>query len=148
VTRIASHNLVVESDTVAELGLKLSWCEHEDLAAYLIATCWEISRGFDPHAGGSFPRYARRILGLRTVDWIRQHRGRTRWQTSGGSYERPRTQLVSFDSLDPDADRMGTAVTGGGVDDSAHRMADELRLLDKRSRRPGRRDDWLGEETG
>ena len=43
--------------------------------------------------------------------------------------------------------RLGLAVGNGGVDDDAHRLSDQLRALDKRSRRPGRRDELLGHEA-
>jgi DNA-binding NarL/FixJ family response regulator len=34
------------------------------------------------------------------VDWIRRHRGRTKWQWADDTYERPRTKLVSLDGVD------------------------------------------------
>jgi hypothetical protein len=79
-----------------------------------------------------------------SLPWVRSYRGRTKWQTSAGTYERERPRLVGFDSVDPDHDPVGHAVGDGGLDDDAHRVSDQLRALDKRSRRPGRRDEQVG----
>jgi hypothetical protein len=76
----------------------LSYHDREDLLAYLVETTWELSLRYD--AGDRPPKfavYAGGILPLRVVDWTRGRFGRTRWQFSGSTYERPRVDLVSLD---------------------------------------------------
>jgi hypothetical protein len=125
---------------------RLSVEDREELHVYLIAECWELSTRFQP-GRISFSSYAGTNLRLRVVDWQRQRFGRNRWVFKDRVYERPRVELVSLDSLDPDEDRMGNPVAGSELGDGAHRLADQLRTLDKRSRRPGRRNNWLGDEA-
>lgn len=74
--------------------------DHEDLLAYLIATCWELS--LPPQRWHtSFNGWATPLLQLRTIDWYRQRHGRTRYQFSTHTYERPQPILLSLnDQLD------------------------------------------------
>ena len=106
------------------------------------------SERFDAErTGKNFSGYALHILRQRVIDWDRKRLGRTKWQFKDKTYERPRPQLVSLDADDSLRDRLESSVARSGLDDDAHRLADELRTLDKRSRRPGRREDWLGDEA-
>jgi hypothetical protein len=99
-------------------------------------------------AGQSFSTYATSTLYRRVVDWQRQRCGRTRWAFGNGRvYERKRPELVSLDADDSVGSELVSAQPGSSLDDGEHRMADELRLLDSRGRRPGGRDDWLGDEA-
>lgn len=77
------------------------WCEKtqshlthhqfEDLVSFLIVSVWRSSQRFDPERSPSFRAVALGILSNRCVDWMRQHRGRSRWRWSGGkTYERER----------------------------------------------------------
>jgi hypothetical protein len=125
--------------------LKLSPADHEDALAYLISTCWEISVAYQPSDPPRFAVYARNILRRRAIDWQRARFGRQRWVFRDGVYERPRVELVSLDATEDD--RLDAAVSRGRVDDGEHRLADELRELKSRGRRPSRRDDWLGDEA-
>lgn len=56
--------------------------EYDDALSYLVSTCWELSRGYDPTKGLSFSTYATRTLALRVVDWYRDRFGDSRY---GGS---------------------------------------------------------------
>jgi DNA-directed RNA polymerase specialized sigma24 family protein len=101
-------------------GLELSWSDREDLEAYLVETCWSLSRSFEPgRASVRFSTYAGTVLRRRVIDWTRQKNGRTRWQfrNPDGSvriYERKRVVLVSLD--DPDQDRLEQSLTEGTGD--------------------------------
>jgi hypothetical protein len=139
----------VESFTariVERTGLRLSVDDREQLHVYLIEECWELSTRFQP-SRISFSSYAGTNLRLRAVDWQRERFGRTRWVFKDRVYERPRVELVSLDADDSLRDRLGSSFTGGGLDDGEHRLADQLRDLDKRSRRPGRGDELVGDEA-
>jgi hypothetical protein len=139
----------VESFTgriVERSGLRLSVEDREELHVYLIETCWEISIRFEP-GRISFSSFAGSTLPRRVIDWERQRFGRTKWQFRDRVYERPRVELVSLDADDSEHVRLGPSFAGGSLDDGEHRLADQLRDLDQRSSRPGRRPDWLGDEA-
>jgi hypothetical protein len=121
-------------------GLELSYHEREDLLAFLISTCWQLSTKYEP-GGMAFSTYATYTLKLRIVDWQRAKKGRSKWQFKDSTYERPRAHLVSLDALDSDGDLLGDTLTGSSLDDDERRLSDELRALRARGRRPGRRDD-------
>jgi DNA-directed RNA polymerase specialized sigma24 family protein len=70
--------------------LPLDHHDREDLTAYLIATCWELSLRYEP-GRTSFSTWATTTLKLRVIDWNRKRNGRTRWQFSGHTYERGAT---------------------------------------------------------
>jgi DNA-directed RNA polymerase specialized sigma24 family protein len=88
--------------------LSLDHHDREDLTAYLIATCWELSLRYEP-GKTSFSTWATTTLKLRTIDWNRKRNGRTRWQFSGHTYERERPQFVSLD-----AELVDTLAAGAG----------------------------------
>jgi DNA-directed RNA polymerase specialized sigma24 family protein len=77
--------------------LSLDHRDREDLIAYLIATCWELSLRYEP-GRTSFSTWAGNTLRLRVFDWNRARNGRTRWQFSGHVYERERPRLVPLDA--------------------------------------------------
>jgi DNA-directed RNA polymerase specialized sigma24 family protein len=77
--------------------LTLDHHDREDLTAYLIATCWELSLRYEP-GQTSFSTWATTTLKLRVIDWNRKRNGRTRWQFSGHTYERERPRLVPLDA--------------------------------------------------
>jgi DNA-directed RNA polymerase specialized sigma24 family protein len=77
--------------------LSLDHRDREDLIAYLIATCWELSLRYEP-GRTSFSTWAGNTLRLRVFDWNRARNGRTRWQFSGHVYERERPLLVPLDA--------------------------------------------------
>lgn len=94
----------------------LSHHEREDLLAYLIAECWELSERFDPERfSKGFDAYAYITLKKRAVGWDQRiRRRRLKWQFADRTYERP---AVHVDSID----RMGQALIEGeanGPDDS------------------------------
>lgn len=72
----------------------------EDLIAYLIGICWEISLRYTPAKHPNFEVYARSILSLRCTDWIRKDQGRTQWKFAGHTYTRERPQLLSLEHPD------------------------------------------------
>jgi DNA-directed RNA polymerase specialized sigma24 family protein len=77
--------------------LSLDHHDREDLTAYLIVACWELSLRYEP-GPTSFSTWATTTLRLRTIDWNRKRNGRTRWQFSGHTYEREQPRLVALDS--------------------------------------------------
>jgi Sigma-70 region 2 len=120
--------------------------EYEDTLAGLIADCWILSENYEPARTPSFSTFAYRRLRLRVIDATRR-RYRTRWAFATHVYERAAPQLLSLDADDSERRELGASITGGGVDDGEHRLADQLRALQSRSRRPGGRDDQLGEQA-
>jgi DNA-directed RNA polymerase specialized sigma24 family protein len=81
--------------------LELTHYDEEDLHAYLVATCWELSPTTPAPWHSSFSGWVTPLLRLSIIDWKRKRHGRTRWQYASHTYERPRPQLVSIDELDP-----------------------------------------------
>lgn len=78
---------------------RLSAADMEDLVAYLVAETWRLSEKFRPTTPAArFRSYAHGQLCYRCTDWMRSHRGRSRWQWADHSYERIRPQLVSLDA--------------------------------------------------
>ena len=106
---------------VEQSRLELDYHAREDLAAYLVATCWELSVGFEP-GGISFSTYASKTLRRRVFDWVRRDRGRTRWHVRGTVYERPLPQFLSLD--DPDRNPLAGTVGAGAGDPAADRDPD------------------------
>jgi hypothetical protein len=138
----------VESFTgriVERSGLRLSVEDRDDLHVYLIEECWELSTRFEP-SGISFSSYAGTNLRLRVVDWQRRRFGRNRWVFKDRVYERPRVELVSLDA-DAELGRLDESLAASSMDSDALGFASDMRDLDRRSSRPGRRSDWLGDEA-
>lgn len=113
---------------IAKSGLELRWHERDDLEAWRVGTAWELSLSFEP-GGIAFSTFAGAILRRRVVDWQRQRLGRTRWAFRDRVYERPRPELVSFDS---ERDRLDETLASSDGDPAADRGPDLERLL-----RPG-----------
>jgi DNA-directed RNA polymerase specialized sigma24 family protein len=131
---------------VERSGLQLSVTDREELHVYLIEECWLLSRRYDGSRGSRFSAWARATLRLRCIDWQRSRWGRTRWTFSDGSgYERELPQLVSLN--DPERDRLEQTQPGSGLERDASGFAADMRALDARGCRPGRRDDYLGDEA-
>jgi hypothetical protein len=129
---------------VERSGLRLSAQDREDLHVWLIEECWTLSTCYRP-GRLAFAAFADRRLRLRVVDWQRGRWGRTRWTFSGREYERVRPQLVPLD--DSGLDRLDEALAGSRLDGDAPGFAADMRALDARARRPGRADDYLGDEA-
>lgn len=68
-----------------------------------------MSTRYDPARSTSFKAIVIGRLSNRCVDWMRQHRGRTRWQFAGHTYERELPRPVSLDAAD-ERDPMAVAV--------------------------------------
>jgi hypothetical protein len=77
---------------------RLSTDDLESLVSFLIAAVWRMSERYDPAKSTSFRAVVIGRLGNRCVDWLRQHRGRTRWQFSGHTHEREIPRTVSLDA--------------------------------------------------
>jgi hypothetical protein len=75
-----------------------------------------MSERYDPELFSSFEAIVRNRLSNRCTDWLRQHRGRTRWQFSGHTYERTIEQPVSLDAA---AGEDGTLAENVGQVDAA-----------------------------
>jgi hypothetical protein len=131
---------------VKRYRLELNHHEREDLVTYLIETCWSLSVRYEP-GGITFCTYATNNLKLRVVDWERQRFGRRTWKFKNAVYERPQVELVSLDADESFRDRLESSVAGSGLDDDASSFASDMRTLSERARRPGRRDEWLGDEA-
>lgn len=98
--------------------------EKEDLHAYLIATCWELSLRYRP-GGISFSTWAGNTLRKRAIDWYRNERGRTRYVFKDRIIERDLPQFVSLDS------ELGGSEHRVAVDGTPDRSADLARFLRK-----------------
>lgn len=105
---------------------RLSPHDFESLTAFLIAAVWRMSRTYDPARCSSFKAVVVGRLGNRCVDWLRTHRGRTRWQFGSHTYERELPRPVSLDQADehhPLAESLGRtdpaldAIGGGPLDE-------------------------------
>jgi hypothetical protein len=132
--------------TIRAGKVELSYHEHEDLAAYLLAECWLLSQSFQPELGVFFSRFAAPRLRNKAVDWVRSTRGRTRWKFSGGRvHERRRPEFVSLDGQRDD--RLDRALASRAGDPQADWDEDLRWLLDSRDRERARDFDTLGLET-
>lgn len=94
---------------------RLSPQDMESLVAFLIAAVWRMSLTYDPARSSSFKAIVIGRLSNRATDWFRTHRGRTRWQFSGHTYERELPQPVSLDAHTGD-DGPELAESVGAVD--------------------------------
>lgn len=118
---------------VGRSKLQSSRDELQDLAAYLIAECWLLGERYEP-GGIKFSTWATTTLRLRTIDWMRQRRGRTRWAFAGHVHERERAPV---DSLDDRRERgLDEPVTGGMLDRGRDSFAADMRALRDRARAP------------
>jgi hypothetical protein len=132
------------ASVVTRSGLQLSYHDHEDPQAWLVSECWLLSLRYEP-GGVSFSTFAGYTLRRRAIDWQRQRFGRRTWRFRDKVYERPRVELISLD--DPLNDRLGSTLAGSGLDSDASNFASDMRTLRARGRRPGRRDEWMGDEA-
>src|SRR5262245_61360915 len=87
-------------------AIKLTDSDLESLVSYLVVSVWRLSERYDSARSSSFEAIVRGRLSNRCVDWIRQQRGRTRWQFSDRQYERDIPRPISLDS-DPMAESLG-----------------------------------------
>jgi hypothetical protein len=110
--------------------LDLDFYDQEDLATYLVETCWELSLRYKPGTGStsSFAGWAATNLRKRVVDWQRR-KYRTRWVFKDRVYERPRPEIISLDGNNPGGDPLGAALGTSGSDPAADRSPDLARLL-------------------
>jgi hypothetical protein len=131
---------------VERSGLRLSVEDREELHIYLVEECWRLSLKHDAKRG-VFSVWVGYALRRRAVDWQRSRFGRTRWQFKDRVYERPRVELVSLDADDSLRDRLDESLAASSMDSDALGFASDMRDLDRRSSRPGRRNDWLGDEA-
>lgn len=128
----------------ADRRLHLAQHQCDELCTYLVSEIWRLSLRYEPGRGNvTFASFAYRTASLRVTDWLRLEFGRSRWQWADSSYERERPELVSLDADDPEHGGVGAPLSAGSVDDGAPRLADELRGLEARARRPGGRNDYL-----
>jgi hypothetical protein len=135
--------------TVSRSGLDLSWSDREDLEQTLQIVAWELSLKYQP-GGISFSTYADRTLRFRITDWQRSGSGgRTRWvfRNEDGSrriHERTLPQFVPLDEDDGEPhSELGSTQRRGSLDDAERRLADGLRSLEARARRPPGRNNAL-----
>jgi hypothetical protein len=116
-------------DALRTRGIHLRPHEHADAVAFLVSECWRLSVGYDPARTSRFSTYAYRRLRLLVWDWHRREYGRTRWAFGNGYvHERPRPDVLRLD--DPDGNPLVDALTAGGGDDAADRVAARGGLLD------------------
>jgi DNA-directed RNA polymerase specialized sigma24 family protein len=124
-------------------GLDLSWSDREDLEQTLTIVAWEISLKFSP-GGVTFSTYAGTILRRRMVDWQRAKDGRTVWKFKTHTHIRELPQFVPLndDDGEPIAE-LGSPQRRGSLGDAERRLADGLRSLEARARRPPGRNNAL-----
>jgi hypothetical protein len=93
-----------------------------------------MSERYDAQRSPSFKAIVLGRLGNRCVDWIRQHRGRTRWQFAGHTHEREIPRTVSLDAPAGErGDPLGASIGSGNGDPEAGALADSCGgLLDDR----------------
>jgi hypothetical protein len=113
---------------------RLSPEDFESLTAFLIEATWRMSLTYDPARSSSFKAIVLGRLSNRSTDWFRQHRGRTRWQFSGHTYERELPQPVSLDAPTGErGDPLGASIGSVDGDPAAGALADPCGgLLDDR----------------
>lgn len=113
---------------------RLSPHDFESLTAFLIEATWRMSERYDPERSSSFRAVVAGRLPNRCVDWLRQHRGRTRWQFSGRTYERDVPRPLSLDQAF-DGDPLGESLGSVDGDFETGRLADPCGgLLNDRDR--------------
>lgn len=116
-SRLALHDVMdVEAFCVRIVdrsSLELRHHDREDLVAYLIETCWELSRRYE-RGGVRFSTVAGTILRQRLVDWQRSQNGRTRWQFRGRTYERQLPTVVPLDDRPDGPDHSVEMDAGSG----------------------------------
>jgi DNA-directed RNA polymerase specialized sigma24 family protein len=148
VPRLALHDV---DDTAAFVGaivnrsqLELSFHDREDLGQFLVIECWLLSEQFEPGRGISFSTYAGTTLRRRVIDWQRAKVGRTVWKFKDRTHTRELPQFVPLDADDgePFAE-LGSPQRRGSLDDAERRLADGLRSLEARARRPPGRNHAL-----
>jgi hypothetical protein len=84
-----------------------------------------MSLTYDPARSSSFKAIVLGRLSNRSTDWFRTHRGRTRWQFSGHTYERELPQPVSLDAPAGErGDPLGASVGSVDGDSEAGALAD------------------------
>lgn len=92
----------------------------EDLASYLIETCWELSIRNPQPWHTSFSGWVTPRLQQRRYDWLRKHHGRTKWTFHDRTYERELPHIGELtdecqpphmdpaEHHDPDSERLDT----------------------------------------
>jgi hypothetical protein len=139
--KLSLHGIDVEAFTAAIVRyshFQLSYHDRQDLHAFLIEECWKLSLRFEPGIiRGGFSVWAGTTLRKRLIDWERQRFGRTKWQFSDRTYERPRTDIVSLD--DPERDQLRDAL-GAGTGDLETSWDETLRGLHSERDRARARD--------
>jgi hypothetical protein len=107
--------------------LELTYHEREDLLAYLIEECWELSLRYRP-GGIGFGAYANTTLKKRAIGWDQRiRRRRLKWQFKDRTYQRPSVDVVSLDQLDATQREVV-------MDNPSDSDADLLRILRKGGR--------------
>ena len=119
---------------VTKTEARLSPEDFESLVAFLVEAVWRMSERYDPELSSSFEAIVRNQLPNRCVDWLRTHRGRTRWQFSGHTHERELPQPVSLDAPAGErGDPLGASIGSSDGDPEAGALADPCGgLLDDR----------------
>jgi hypothetical protein len=118
---------------------RLHWLlphERDDLIVFLVETAWELSLRYEP-MGFAFSQWIRPTLDKRVTDWLRK-------EFLDARYFSEPPELVSLDADDSGLNELGAAVAGSSVDDGSYRLADQLRALQTRGRRPSGRNGRLG----
>jgi hypothetical protein len=132
------------------LGAWLSPDECDDAPSFVISEVWRASLDFD-ESRGSFSARASSIASARTIDWLRQRLGRSKWVWSTHAYEREQPLVVSLDapaSSDNGDIRLGDVIAERAGDRETDRDALSARdLLDERARHRARDYDELGLST-
>lgn len=144
---------------VQQSNLELGYHDKEDLIAYLVSTCWELSLEWEPDESRSwgFAAWATTTLRRRVVDWDRSRKGRTKWQFKDRIYERPRPSFISYEDEirgnagnrtgnndDRLSSRLAAALERQHMDTTPDRSPDLMRVLREGSGTAARGDDKVG----
>ena len=146
--RFSLHDIAdVEAFTariIDRRNLELAWHDHEDLHAYLVETCWELSTTKPRPWRRSFSGWVQPLLILRVVDWRRQRYGRTR-QTGSRFDRNPQwNQDRTLPVFVPIDDRPNEPIDPVTVDTGAYSDTDARRLLRERCSQNPRSHSGMG----
>jgi hypothetical protein len=127
------------SAIVARSGLELDHHDREDLCQFCLVLCWQLSLQYEPNIiRGGFSTWAGITIKKRINDWQRKRYGRTKWTFKDRVYERPRTELVSFDA------ELDNTLASGSGDPASDCSPDLERVLDSGRRTRARDYEALG----
>lgn len=98
----AARRWLNRNSIVLSSGGELTESDFESLVSFLVIAVWKAAERYEPAKSSSFEAVIRGRLTNRCVDWLRTHRGRTRWQFGDRTYEREIPTAISLDAISED----------------------------------------------